>query len=87
MKKRIVAVLLSGMMAVCTLAGCGSGSDSKDDSSDSSKGGTTLSILASQDWIYDAEMELGKQFEEENGIKVDYQIVPSDQYYNLLMTK
>lgn len=89
MKKRIVAMLLSGVLAVCTLAGCGSGSDSdsKDDSSDSGKGGTTLSILASQDWIYDAEMELGEKFEEETGIKVDYQIVPSDQYYNLLMTK
>ena len=38
-------------------------------------------------WVYDAEMELGKQFEEEPGIKVDYQIVPSDKYYNMLMTK
>lgn len=88
MKKRIAAVLLSGAMAVCTLAGCGS--DSKETSADnggSKGGGTTISILASQDWIYDAEMELGKQFEEETGIKVDYQIVPSDQYYNLLMTK
>ena len=43
--------------------------------------------MASQDWVYDAEMELGKQFEEETGIKVDYQIVPADQYYNMLMTK
>lgn len=88
MKKRIVAVLLSGMMAVCALAGCGS--DSKKESSDkgdSKDKGTTISIMASQDWVYDAEMELGKKFEEETGIKVDYQIVPADQYYNLLMTK
>lgn len=49
--------------------------------------GVTLTFLASQDWVFDAEMQLGKQFEEETGIKVDYQIVPSDQYYNLLMTK
>lgn len=64
MKKRIVAVLLSGMMAVCALAGCGS--DSKEASSDKKEGkdgGTTISIMASQDWVYDAEMELGKQFE------------------------
>lgn len=89
MKKRIVSVLLSGMLAVGALAGCGS--DSKEDTvakgDQKSEGGKTISIMASQDWVYDAEMELGKQFEEETGIKVDYQIVPSDQYYNLLMTK
>ncbi len=28
-----------------------------------------------------------KKFTEETGIKVDYQIIPSDQYVNLLMTK
>lgn len=89
MKKRIVAILLSGMLAVGALAGCGS--DAKEDTaakSDSkSEDGKTISIMASQDWVFDAEMELGKQFEEETGIKVDYQIVPADQYYNLLMTK
>ena len=47
----------------------------------------TISFMASQDWIQDAELELGKQFTEKTGIKIDYQIVPSDQYYNLLMTK
>lgn len=89
MKKRIIAMLLSGVLAATALAGCGGGSETADSSSESSSGGkgTTISILASQDWVYDAEMELGKQFEEETGIAVDYQIVPSDQYYNLLMTK
>ena len=47
----------------------------------------TLTFMASQDWIQDAEMELGAKFTEETGIKVDYQIVPSDQYESLLMTK
>ncbi len=47
----------------------------------------TLTFMASQDWIQDAEMKLGEKFTEETGIKVDYQIVPSDQYENLLMTK
>lgn len=47
----------------------------------------TLSFMASQDWIQDAELDLAKKFTEETGIKIDYQIVPSDQYYNLLMTK
>lgn len=47
----------------------------------------TLTFMASQDWIQDAEMELGEKFTEQTGIKIDYQIVPSDQYENLLMTK
>jgi raffinose/stachyose/melibiose transport system substrate-binding protein len=47
----------------------------------------TLSVMASQDWIKPAEQELAKQFEAETGIKVDYQIIPSDQYFNVLKTK
>ena len=47
----------------------------------------TISFMAGQDWIQDAELELGKKFTEETGIKIDYQIVPADQYTSLLMTK
>ncbi len=47
----------------------------------------TLTYLVSQDWIRDAEMELAKQFEAETGIHIDFQIVPSDQYFNVLTTK
>lgn len=47
----------------------------------------TLSVMSSQDQIMDAEIELAKTFEEETGIKVDYQIVPSDQFPNLLSAK
>ncbi|MGB8452547.1 MAG: ABC transporter substrate-binding protein [Anaerocolumna sp.] len=56
-------------------------------SDDTQKEDITISFMASQDWIQDAEVELGKKFTEETGIKVDYQIVPSDQYDSLLMTK
>jgi len=48
---------------------------------------TTITYMASNDWVMDAEMALGEKFYQETGIKVDYQIVPSDQYTNLLMTK
>ena len=48
---------------------------------------TTITLMASQDWVKDAEQELGKQFEEETGIHVDYQIVPADQYQDLLLTR
>jgi raffinose/stachyose/melibiose transport system substrate-binding protein len=47
----------------------------------------TLSYLVSQGWAPDAEQALAKQFEEQTGIKIDYQIVPSDQYFSLLKTK
>ena len=47
----------------------------------------TLTYMASQGWVSDAEMELGAQFEEETGIHVDYQIVPSDQYFTVLQTR
>lgn len=47
----------------------------------------TITYMASQDWVQDAEMELGAKFTELTGIKVDYQIIPSDQYTNLLMAK
>jgi raffinose/stachyose/melibiose transport system substrate-binding protein len=47
----------------------------------------TITYLASQDWIKQSEMDLGAQFEEETGIHVDYQIIPSDQYFNVLQTK
>ncbi len=51
------------------------------------KSDVTLTYMASQDWIMDAEMELGKKFEEQTGIHIDYQIIPSDQYFNVLQTK
>lgn len=47
----------------------------------------TITQMASQDWIVDAEIELAKQFEEETGIHVDFQIIPADQYFNVLQTK
>lgn len=49
--------------------------------------GTTLVYIASQDWIKDPELELAKKFEEETGVKIEYQIIPSDQYFNVLQTK
>ncbi len=62
--------------------------DASDASSDSgSAAGTTITVMASQDWVEDSEQELGKKFEEETGIHVDYQIVPADQYQDLLLTR
>ena len=48
---------------------------------------TTITYIASQDWIRDTEQELAKQFEAETGVHIDFQIIPSDQYFNVLETK
>ncbi len=52
-----------------------------------SAGDVTLTVMASQDWIKPAEQQLAEKFEAETGIHVDYQIIPSDQYFNILKTK
>jgi len=47
----------------------------------------TLTYLTSQGWVLDAHSALYKKFEAETGIAIDAQIVPADQYYNVLKTK
>ena len=47
----------------------------------------TLSYLVSQGWASDAEQALAKQFAQKTGITIDYQVIPSDQYFNVLKTK
>ena len=47
----------------------------------------TLEVLASQDWIKSSEQVLAGKFEAQTGIHLDFQIIPSDQYFNVLTTK
>jgi raffinose/stachyose/melibiose transport system substrate-binding protein len=47
----------------------------------------TISVLASQDWIKSSEQVLAGRFEEQTGIHIDFQIVPSAQYFDVLKTK
>ena len=47
----------------------------------------TLTYLADSNWVKAGEKELAKKFEEQTGIAIDFQIVPSDQYTNVLKTK
>src|SRR6266542_2688216 len=47
----------------------------------------TLTYIASQGWVFDSEQALGQQFEAKTGIHIDYQIIPSDQYFTVLQTK
>ena len=74
--KRWMAGLTIAMVAAAGLTMAASASE-----------GTTITLLASQDWIEDAEQDLGAKFEEETGIHVDYQIIPADQYQDVLLTR
>lgn len=80
MTKGIVHALATAALATVALAALGGTAGFAQDK-------VTLTYLASQGWVYEAEQALGKKFEEETGIAIDYQIVPADQYFNLLRTK
>ncbi len=84
MKRKVLAVLLAGSM-IGSLAAAQSAAAESEWSQDYS--GTTITLMASQDWIEDAEQELGANFEEATGIHVDYQIIPADQYQDNLLNK
>lgn len=101
MMKKLIALLLALLM-VCAAVGCasetapetpsgdGAGTETGGETGSETEGekqDITITFMASQDWIQDAELELAEKFTEETGIKVDYQIVPADQYDNLLLTK
>lgn len=51
------------------------------------KGGSTITFMASQGWVNEAEKDLMTKFETETGTKIDLQVVPADQYFNVLLTK
>lgn len=79
MKKSIVLVL-AVLLVVGVLAGFGiKGTLAKEH--------VTVSFLVNQGWVLTAEPELEKQFEAKTGIKIDYQLTPTDQYENVLLTK
>ncbi len=93
MKKIWTSLVCALLAAVMLFAGCAPQKNATTETggtgnqSETPKKGGTLTVMASQGWIQDAELELAKKFEEETGIKVDYQIIPADQYHNLLTTK
>jgi raffinose/stachyose/melibiose transport system substrate-binding protein len=100
--KRLLAILLTMVITVTLFVGCSNNGNSTDETTTAIvesakaaesatdtkvKSDVTLSYMASQDWIYDSEYTLAKNFENETGIKLDFQVVPADQYSNLLLTK
>lgn len=84
--KKAIGVSLAAVMAVGMLAGCGSdgGSESKD-----GKKGVTLTFGSHQSGLPTTGIvqDLAKEFEEETGIKVDFQISPDAQWRDLIKVK
>ncbi|WP_421762202.1 ABC transporter substrate-binding protein [Devosia sp.] len=79
MTKGLVKILASAAMATAAFAVFAAPGFAQDK--------VTLTYLASQGWVQDAEQTLGKKFEEQTGIAIDYQIIPADQYFNVLKAK
>ena len=103
MKKKFLSVVLMLSMGLTLFAGCGKSADtaSAPKAEESKPAATTeaptddkeknkdvtLTVMMSQGWSFPAEDMLNKKFEEETGIKVDLQVVPADQYQDLLKAK
>ena len=91
MKKTIIKLLCMFLCATM-LMGCGSGL-SEDDlrfqdlSKESNLIGSQITLMASEDWVTDAEMGLGTNFEAATGIQVVYDLYPDDKYLDMLFNK
>ena len=93
--KKVIALVLTGMIAAGILSGCGQtkgGSESTPASVDSQSGkdtaaeetgaksDVTLTVAAAQDWIKDWDRKVAEEFTAETGIKIEFQLNPNDQY-------
>lgn len=96
MKKRMLAVTMSTMLAVGMLAGCGGGDTGKKDSDNKSTPvadgefdwknyeGTELNILFSEHTYADAVGKKLSDFEDLTGIKVNFSTMPESNYFDKL---
>ena len=100
--KKVIALVLTGMIAAGILSGCGQtkgGSESTPASVDSQSGkdtaaeetgaksDVTLTVAAAQDWIKDWDRKVAEEFTAETGIKIEFQLNPNDQYTNIVKAK
>jgi raffinose/stachyose/melibiose transport system substrate-binding protein len=93
--KKLAYIVVALLFVAATITGCAAPTQAPKapeataivEPTQAPKEKVTISYMASQGWITDAELELAKKFEEQTGIHVDYQIIPADQYFNVLKTK
>ena len=87
------AALALVMMAGCNAAPAASSSSQADGSSTAAssqaapKKEITLIGAAKQDWIKDIDRQLAESFKAETGITIEFQVVPNDQYDNVIKAK
>ncbi len=91
MRKNIVK-LFGILLCAVLLTGCGSGLSEndlafKDLARKSGLTGSTVTLMASSDWVTEAEMDLGTNFEAATGIQIVYDVYPDDIYLNTLFDR
>lgn len=84
--KKWIGLSLSAVMSLTLLAGCGSDDSTE---SNSSKDSVTLTFGSHQSGLptTGTVQDLAKEFEEETGIKIDFQISPDAQWRDLIKVK
>ncbi|MDE7252294.1 MAG: carbohydrate ABC transporter substrate-binding protein, partial [Acetatifactor sp.] len=92
LKKSKLLTLLCIPLCITLFAGCGSEFSEndrafKDLARKSKLTGSTITLMASSDWVTDAEMQLGTNFEAATGIQVVYDLYSDDVYLDTLFAK
>ena len=92
LKKNKLLKMLCIPLCITLLTGCGSEFSKndltfKDLARKSKLSGSTITLMASSDWVTDAEMQLGTNFEAATGIQVVYDLYPDDIYLDTLFSK
>ncbi len=92
LKKNKLLYLLLIPFCITLLTGCGtefseSDLEFKELAHESQLSGSTITMMASSDWVTDEEMQLGSNFEAATGIQVVYDLYPDNVYLDTLFTK
>ena len=92
LKNNKLLELLCIPLCITLLTGCGSEFSEndlvfKELARESKLSGSTITLMASADWVTDAEMQLGTNFEAATGIQVVYDLYSDDVYLDTLFTK
>ena len=92
LKQNKLLKLLCIPLCITLFTGCGSEFSEndltfKDLARGSKLTGSTITLMASSDWVTDAEMQLGTNFEAATGIQVVYDLYSDDVYLDTLFAK
>ncbi|MBD5495175.1 MAG: carbohydrate ABC transporter substrate-binding protein [Lachnospiraceae bacterium] len=92
LKKNKLFKLLYIPLCITILTGCGSEFSENDLefrnlARESKLSGSSITLMASEDWVTDAEMQLGTNFEAATGIQVVYDLYSDDVYLDTLFAR